>query len=171
MFVSPSESRSMSAFAAASAPSCALALALALASCASAAKMAGVGGAGSTSLASFQRLKACWNSTGSPPSQTLVTFVHVGRPQSPTYLCGRQGRCGRPARTYLPIGRGWPRLEAALSLIWRSRANWPKPLDGRFAPSDVLHAAQHALAPLGGRDALAHPHEDLAYIQMYCASK
>eukprot|EP00964_Phaeocystis_antarctica_P028427 scaffold16034_cov30-Phaeocystis_antarctica.AAC.1 len=36
-------------------------------------------------------------------------------------LCEKQGRCGRPARTYLPIGRGWPRLEANLSFIWRWR--------------------------------------------------
>ena len=28
-------------------------------------------------------------------------------------LCAKQGRCGRPARTYLPIGRGWPRLVEA----------------------------------------------------------
>ena len=36
-------------------------------------------------------------------------------------LCGTRGRCGRPTGTSLPIGRGWPRLEAALRLMWRWR--------------------------------------------------
>ena len=38
-------------------------------------------------------------------------------------ICGKQGRSpyGRPIRAYLPTGRGWPRLEVALSLVWRWR--------------------------------------------------
>ena len=37
-------------------------------------------------------------------------------------LCGNQGRCGRPARRRpkrLMTGRGWPKLGAAWSTIWR----------------------------------------------------
>lgn len=45
-------------------------------------------------------------------------------------LDGKQGRYGPPE--HLPTGPSWPRLEAALSLVWRRRgvleANWPKPL-------------------------------------------
>ena len=36
---------------------------------------------------------------------------------------------GRPARPHLPIGLGWSRLEAALSLIWR----WRGALEGELA--------------------------------------
>ena len=39
----------------------------------------------------------------------------------------------------LPIGRGWPRLEATLwlelALVGRGRVNWPKPLGGWFPHS------------------------------------
>ena len=45
------------------------------------------------------------------------------------HLCGKQGRYGRPARAYLPVGRGWPRLEAAPSLIGR----WRGVLEGELA--------------------------------------
>ena len=41
----------------------------------------------------------------------------------------KTGRCGRLARTHLPIDRGWPNLEAALSLIWR----WRGVLEGKWA--------------------------------------
>jgi hypothetical protein len=44
-------------------------------------------------------------------------------------LCGKQWRCGRPARTKQLVGRGWLRLEAALSLIWR----WRGVLKGELA--------------------------------------
>ena len=40
-----------------------------------------------------------------------------------------QGRYGRPTRARLPIGRGWPRLGAALSSIWR----WRGVLEGELA--------------------------------------
>ena len=77
-------------------------------------------------------------------AQRLGSVAHAGRHRlsfrlvraSPTgaQLCGKQGPYGPPARTHLPIGRGWPRLEAALSLIWRWRdglkPDWPKPLGG-----------------------------------------
>ncbi len=36
---------------------------------------------------------------------------------------------GRPAKTHLPISRGWLRLEAALSSIWR----WRGVLEGDLA--------------------------------------
>lgn len=54
---------------------------------------------------------------------------------SPTgaQLCGKQGPYGPPARTHLPIGRGWPRLEAALSLIWHELAK----ASGRLCSTQV----------------------------------
>ena len=62
-----------------------------------------------------------------PLTQDLVTAhaqgdAHVERvldatAGQPHHLCGILGRYGWPARACLPIGRGWPRLEAALSLI------------------------------------------------------
>jgi hypothetical protein len=52
-------------------------------------------------------------------------------PPQGSVLCENQGWPGQPARTRLPIGRGWPRrseagqggprLEAALNFIWRGR--------------------------------------------------
>ena len=56
----------------------------------------------------------------------------------------KHGRCGRPVRTYLPIGRGWPRLEAALSLIWR----WRGVLEGESAEAPGrLVSTQAAASP------------------------
>jgi hypothetical protein len=51
-------------------------------------------------------------------------------------LRGKRRGYGRSAKPHLPIGLGWPRLEAALSLIWRwrgaPRANSPTPQGGWF---------------------------------------
>ena len=55
-------------------------------------------------------------------------------------LRGKRGRCGRPSRTQLPIGRGWPGLEAALRLIW----GWQGALEGKLA-----EVCPHSVA-LGG---------------------
>ena len=51
--------------------------------------------------------------------------------KGPPHLGGKQGRYGRPdtgmagqpepIRQLVEAGRGWPRLKAALSLLWRSR--------------------------------------------------
>ena len=83
-----------------------------------------------------------------PLTQNLVTAhtqgdAHVERvfdaaAGQPHHLCGKQDRCGRPARTNLPIGRGWPRLEAALSLIW----HWRGVLEGEL----FLNIADHPVA-------------------------
>jgi hypothetical protein len=53
----------------------------------------------------------------------LASLAIVLRALQPTGAapCGKQGRYGRPTRARLPIGRGWPRLGAALSSIWRWR--------------------------------------------------
>ena len=80
--------------------------------------------------------------TGAPP-----------RPAPPPrHLWRRQGRDGRPAGTCLPIGRDWPRLEAALSLTWR----W------RGVPEHRRRAS--SLKPLGGwcPHTPAPPHSSVA---------
>eukprot|EP00964_Phaeocystis_antarctica_P027270 scaffold15366_cov70-Phaeocystis_antarctica.AAC.5 len=84
---------------------------------------------------------------------------HSFRSGPPLHLCGNQGRCGRSARTMRMIGRGWPRLEAAPSLIWRWRGVLegeasPKPLGGCFSHSLARHdcrCAQKDNVPCAGR--------------------
>ena len=60
-------------------------------------------------------------------------------------------RYGRPARTHLPMGRGWPRLEAALSLTcrwWGALEGDLVKASGRLFPTqvlDLLTAHAHSL--------------------------
>ena len=63
-----------------------------------------------------------------------------------THVEGK-GRCGRPAETQQPIGRDWPRLEAALGLTWR----WRGVLEGELAdarPTPLGGHVPHVLAPV-----------------------
>jgi hypothetical protein len=86
--------------------------------------------------------------------QLAVDRAREGEHQNVLGLCGKHGRYGRPARTHLPIsriGRGWLRLEAALSLIWRWRGVLEGDLvkaSGRLFPTqvlDLLTAHAHSL--------------------------
>ena len=57
-----------------------------------------------------------------PPTCVRVRVrVRVSGADRPPTCVAKQARHGRPGRTYPPISRGWPRLEAALSLLWRWR--------------------------------------------------
>ena len=53
-----------------------------------------------------------FNGTLLTTSHNITTYVSVDG-EAGTQPCGNQGRCGRPARTHLPIGRSWPRLAGA----------------------------------------------------------
>eukprot|EP00964_Phaeocystis_antarctica_P000716 scaffold392_cov60-Phaeocystis_antarctica.AAC.3 len=73
-----------------------------------------------------------------PPLSALERRSFSARPFA--NLCGRQGRYGRPARTWPPIGRGWPRLAEAegrpeYELVW-----WRDVLEGAWA---LLLTFQH----------------------------
>eukprot|EP00964_Phaeocystis_antarctica_P085038 scaffold53653_cov70-Phaeocystis_antarctica.AAC.4 len=84
---------------------------------------------------STRRLAVRYSHTPRLPSGALVQPAYSTGRLGPTgaveevgeaeHLCGKQGR---PARAQLPIGRGWPRLEITLILIWRwrsiSKAGW-----------------------------------------------
>ena len=56
-----------------------------------------------------------------------------------TSLRGKHSRYGRPTSTYLPIGRGGSRLEAALGLTWRRRGV----LEGELADASGRLAIFH----------------------------
>ena len=60
----------------------------------------------------------------------------LGSPDEAKYsaMLENKGRYARPARTHLPTGRGWPRLEAALGLLWR----WRGVLKGEVAEAGCV---------------------------------
>eukprot|EP00964_Phaeocystis_antarctica_P033655 scaffold19083_cov60-Phaeocystis_antarctica.AAC.2 len=69
---------------------------------------------------------------------------------------GKVSRCGRlaRARTHLPIRRGWPGIEAALSLIWR----WRGVLEGELAEASGRLLSTWRCA--GGCSELVQAHHD-----------
>eukprot|EP00964_Phaeocystis_antarctica_P160616 scaffold132385_cov69-Phaeocystis_antarctica.AAC.2 len=69
-----------------------------------------------------------------------IACSHSGR-----RLCAKHGRYGRPARGRLPSGRGWPRLEAALSLLWR----WWGALEGELVEASGRLLSTEAAAAAG----------------------
>ena len=74
---------------------------------------------------------------------------------------------GRASKTCLPIGRGWPRLEAALSWTWRWRGvsklegEWPPPPLGGY-----VHVAPHVEVERGV-DPGQHPLEVDVGVALY----
>ena len=76
--------------------------------------------------------------------------------------CARKTRPVRPAGSaLLPVGRGWPRPEAALSLAWRWRGVCPSPAGGRGGRrpwAAALHRARRVKVERGV-DAGQHPIE------------